>query len=497
MGNADLAARPLRACHRRYGIVGGLGAIAGADVLQKMVRATQLRAASHGIEIAFDQRHLDDVEVSEQIQYDLARRRFYIYGALKDMEARGIDIALVPCFISHTFLHEITPEVQLTMVNVFDALADWLGRNATAATIGVLASTYVAQSGVIERALGGGAGLVYPGPACQSGKVMRAVYGPEGIRTGHHDGECLALLVDACLELVGKGAQVIVPAMTEIPVVMQALRAKVPVPIVDSNQVYADYALDAGCVRRNKPFKLGVVGGVGPAATVDFMQKVVSLTDAARDQDHIKIVVEQNPQIPDRTANLVGSGEDPTIALLATCNRLEAGGADAVAIPCNTAHAYVDRIQPYLGVPIVNMLSEVVTYIRDRLSGVTRVGLLATTGTVASRVYHQAVEPAGMTLLVPEAAIQERVMQAIYGESGVKAGVTTGECSEHLGVAIRHLVDLGAEVIILGCTELPLVELDDAVRGATTLIDPTRILAARCVSLAAAAAGPGGDGRNS
>ena len=118
-----------------------------------------------------------------------------------------------------------------------------------------------------------------------------------------------------------------------------------------------------------RPFKIGVVGGVGPAATADFMQKIVRNTTAARDQDHIKIVVEQNPQIPDRTANLIGDGPDPTVALYATCKKLEAGDADLIAIPCNTAHAFVERIQPYLSIPIVNMLHETVQHLAQHAPG--------------------------------------------------------------------------------------------------------------------------------
>jgi aspartate racemase len=106
-----------------------------------------------------------------------------------------------------------------------------------------------------------------------------------------------------------------------------------------------------------KPFKLGIMGGVGPSATVDFMKKIIQNTPATKDQDHIKMVVEQNPQIPDRTANIVWNETDPTIAMFSTCKRLEQEGADAIAIPCNTAHAFVKNIQEHLNIPILNMLT--------------------------------------------------------------------------------------------------------------------------------------------
>ncbi|MDO9598552.1 MAG: amino acid racemase [Azoarcus sp.] len=470
---------------RRYGVVGGLGAVAGADLLLKMIRATQRSEGMPAADIAFEQRHFEDGPAIGERTYDPTRRKFYVYNALRDMEARGIDIALVPCFLSHTFLREITPEIDMRVIGMFDALLDRVEReHAAVRTIGVLTSTYVQQSGIFERAFAGRVRIVYPDPQVQSERLMAAIYGSSGVRAGHHGAECVDALVEVCAHLVAKGAEIIVPGMTEVPILIDLLRPRVAVPLIDSNLVYAEYAMAAETERPVREFKLGVVGGVGPAATVDFMHKVVALTRAARDQDHIKMVVEQNPQIPDRTANLIGTGEDPTIALLATCRRLEADGASAIAIPCNTAHAYVDRIQPYLGIPIVNMLFEVVQHIRSQLPEVSRVGLLATSGTVASGVYHEIVESAGLALLVPDPENQRQVMEAIYGSEGVKAGFVAGTCAEHLAAAIAHLTENGAQAIILGCTELPLIRIEAAVQQAVVLLDPTAILAARCVGLA-------------
>jgi aspartate racemase len=244
---------------------------------------------------------------------------------------------------------------------------------------------------------------------------------------------------------------------------------------------------DAG-EARVRPFKIGVVGGVGPAATADFMQKIVRNTPAARDQDHIKLVVEQNPQIPDRTANLIGDGPDPTVALYATCKKLEAGDADLIAIPCNTAHAFVERIQPYLSIPIINMLHETVQRLRTHHAALRHVGLLATSGTLGSHVYHEAAEAAGLELLAPDDAHQAMVMSAIYGERGVKAGFTEGECRDDLMRALVHLVERGAQAVILGCTELPLLLAQSdhfAVAGThIVLLDPTDLLARKCIALA-------------
>ena len=319
---------------------------------------------------------------------------------------------------------------------------------------------------------------------------MPAVYGPEGIKAGRLKGRTVERVAAACENLISLGADVIVLGSTELPVLIDRLQPRVGVPILDVNQAYAEFAIAFEGAMRSPPFKIGVVGGVGPAATVDFMNKVVTRTKAARDQDHIKMVVEQNPQIPDRTANLIGDGDDPTIPLYSTCKRLEADGADAIAIPCNTAHAYVARIQKHLGVPIVNMLSETVAHIRAAHPDVRNVGLLATSGTVQSGVYQEIVEDAGLTLITPDAPLQSRVMEAIYGEAGVKAGFTEGQCRDDLAAGIAHVRDKGAEVVILGCTELPLIapKQDEADRNRfPVLLDPTDILARKCVALATCA----------
>jgi aspartate racemase len=211
-------------------------------------------------------------------------------------------------------------------------------------------------------------------------------------------------------------------------------------------------------------------------------------TPATCDQDHIKVLVEQNPQIPDRTENLIGEGPDPTVSLYATCKKLEAGDADIIAIPCNTAHAFVERIQPYLNVPIVNMLTVTVDHLRSTFPALREVGVLATSGTIASGVYQRALEAAGLEQVVPSPALQARVMNAIYGPRGVKAGYTSGECMEDIVAAVDALIERGVEVIILGCTELPLLLPQGERRGASGevawLADPTDILAKRCVAYA-------------
>jgi aspartate racemase len=176
------------------------------------------------------------------------------------------------------------------------------------------------------------------------------------------------------------------------------------------------------------------------------------------------------------------------MAMYATCKRLESAGANAIAIPCNTAHAFVERIQTHLRVPIVNMLTETVEWIVHKYGSGKAIGLLATSGTVQSQVYHQAARRAGLQILTPGVDYQTMVMDAIYGPRGIKAGFTQGLCKEQLLLAAEHLCELGAGVLILGCTELPLV-LDHCeafeINGHTVaIVDPTTILALKCIELA-------------
>jgi aspartate racemase len=317
---------------------------------------------------------------------------------------------------------------------------------------------------------------------------MEAIYGPRGIKAGNLRGQSIELIQKACRDVIDQGAEIIVPGLTEIPIVIDSLRSAFNVPIVDCNQAYAEYALADQGYAPAKPYKIGVVGGVGPAATVDFMEKVVARTKPSRDQDQVKMVVEHNPQIPDRTENLFGGGADPTIPLNSACKKLEAQGADMIAIPCNTAHAFVERIQRFLAIPIVNMLFETVETIRRRHPHCRSVGLLATSGTVGSRVYHDIIEAASLNVVVPDPDRQDLVMRAIYGEQGVKAGYTEGQCRDDLLKALENVVENGAEVVILGCTELPLIlpESDDfPIAGkSVALVDPTDTLARKCVELA-------------
>ncbi|QDF97852.1 aspartate racemase [Azoarcus sp. DD4] len=481
---------PIHPC--RLGIVGGLGMLGAADLFYKLAKAMPAARGQDQAELLFEQRPFRDDDRPGDSDATHGGRKLYVFDTIRRFEARGVDAVLLPCFISHTFLDELRVEVRLPILSIMDALQAHLAAHYPGTRrLGVLTSDHVRASALFERHFPA-TSLLYPRPDVQREGVMTAIYGADGIKAGQLQGVAVERLARACRDLLDQGAELILPGFSEVPLVMDALLAR-GIPVLDVNRIYAEHAVARPARPQPRPFKIGVVGGVGPAATVDFMDKIVRNTPAGRDQEHLKIVVEQNPQIPDRTANLLGHGADPTIALYATCKKLEAAEADVIAIPCNTAHAFVGRIQPQLAIPVVHMLVETVAHIRRAHPQRRRVGLLATSGTVASGVYHDIAAEAGLELIVPDEADQARVMEAIYGPQGVKAGHTSGRCVDDLMLALVALVLRGAEVVILGCTELPLLLAQDEdfpVAGRRiALLDPTEILAQKCVQLAAQAAG--------
>ncbi len=227
---------------------------------------------------------------------------------------------------------------------------------------------------------------------------------------------------------------------------------------------------------RQREKVVGVLGGMGPLATADFYAKLVGLTPARTDQDHLRVLIDSNPKIPDRTAGLQGRGPDPTPALAATARALERAGAGVIAIPCNSAHAFLSAIRKVVRVPVLDIMEEVAAAAAALTPRPRTVGLLATPGTARARLYHRALAARGITVLDPTATEEARVLDAI---KAVKAG--------DLGMAIRArvrqvaaaLVQRGADAIVLGCTELPLVMgPEDA---PVPVLDGTEILAAAVV----------------
>jgi len=217
---------------------------------------------------------------------------------------------------------------------------------------------------------------------------------------------------------------------------------------------------------------IGVIGGMGPLATADLFMKIVKSTPAAKDQDHPRIVIDNNPEIPDRTAFIVGKGADPKPLLIETARNVERMGASFLCIPCNTAHFFHGDIQAAVNIPVLHIMREVAAYLKGK---VKKAGILASTGTLQTRLYENSLTDAGIVALTPEGADQEEVMDAIYS---VKAGDL--EKGRRLALAAgQKLVSMGAEAVIAGCTEIPLVLQEGDLP--VPVIDATQILAEACV----------------
>lgn len=219
---------------------------------------------------------------------------------------------------------------------------------------------------------------------------------------------------------------------------------------------------------------LGILGGMGAEATSYFFQQIIKATPAKNDRDHIPTLIYSNSEIPDRTACILGKGESPVPEMVKAAKVLEQGGASMLFMPCFTAHNFVEAVQQEVNVPIVNLLHVLKEYIQTEYPDVTKIGLLCTTGTNQSRLFDKAFTE--YEILHTDDEVQEKmVMEAIYGKGGIKAGITEGEPSHLMEDAGRTLIAQGAQILIMGCTEIPLALKEDALE--VPILNPMKITA--------------------
>ncbi len=220
---------------------------------------------------------------------------------------------------------------------------------------------------------------------------------------------------------------------------------------------------------------VGVLGGMGPEATVDFMSKLIALIPGDTDQDHVRLLVDQNPHVPNRQDALLRDGESPGPVLADMACGLEAGGCDFLVMPCNTAHAFQDEIRSAVNIPFVSIVDATL----DAARGANCVGIMATTACVQANVYQPALESRGMRCLLPSDGDTEELTRLSFE-------IKSGHKGDEIKAAVRRfadaLVDQGADVIVSGCTEFPLVfgagDLD------VPLLSSTDELAKRTIALA-------------
>ena len=208
---------------------------------------------------------------------------------------------------------------------------------------------------------------------------------------------------------------------------------------------------------RHKEKIIGVLGGMGPAATSDIFQRILQLTPVKEDQEHIHIIIDNNPKIPDRTQAIFEKGESPVPALIESGKMLERAKVDFIIIPCNTAHFFYDELKGHLKIPIVHMIKEVAKKIHKEFPAVRKAGLLSTQGTIKAGLYQKELGDFGIEVIKPGERVQAMVTEAIFGREGIKCGCLEGKSKKLIYNAIDNLINNDAELIIGGCTEIPLV----------------------------------------
>ena len=219
---------------------------------------------------------------------------------------------------------------------------------------------------------------------------------------------------------------------------------------------------------------LGVIGGLGPIATAHFMELVINMTEVDTDQQHLPMIVYNAPYIPDRTAHILDNSQpSPLPDMLKIGQTLQSQGAACIAVPCVTAHYFMDKLEQEIHVPIINGVRETVAHLKE--NGVKKVGIMATDGTVRSGIFHRQLENQGMTPIAPTAAAQADVMHLIF--NNVKAGKPAE--MDRFFAAAADLRSQGAEAIILGCTELSLIKRDHPIGAG--FIDAMEVLAQQSV----------------
>ena len=225
----------------------------------------------------------------------------------------------------------------------------------------------------------------------------------------------------------------------------------------------------------SKPL-LGIIGGLGPMASAYFYELVTAHTKASCDQEHIDIILSSRASTPDRTAFITGkSSESPLPYMREDARRLEAYGADAIIIPCNTAHYFIDEVRNSVKVPVPSIIRETSRHLKR--VGIKKAGIMATNGTVASGSYQTKLRDEDLSYEVPEEKFQKYLMELIYDD--IKSGREI-DLDKFYSV-VAHLKGKGCDRMILGCTELSLI--NRKIGGDECLTDSLEVLANCAIKL--------------
>jgi aspartate racemase len=224
---------------------------------------------------------------------------------------------------------------------------------------------------------------------------------------------------------------------------------------------------------------IGILGGMGPEATAGLFLSILRATPVEKDQDHFRIIIDSNSKIPDRTAGIRGTGPSPLPSILETGRNLVKAGVDFIVMPCNTAHYFHNELEQLLRVPVLNMIKLSAKHVKDNYPEVKRVGLQATDGTIASKLYHDAYVEYGIEVITPDEGSQKSVMDTIYLD--IKTGNLEAGGKQLKKVA-GELIEGGSDAVICGCTEVSLVLHDGDL--SVPVVDPLQVLAEETVMYA-------------
>jgi aspartate racemase len=210
-------------------------------------------------------------------------------------------------------------------------------------------------------------------------------------------------------------------------------------------------------VKKNMKEKvIGILGGMGPEATLDCYARIIKNTPAKLDQDHLRVIIDSNPKVPDRTKAIIGESESPVPLLVAGCRSLQQAGADFIIIPCVSAHFFIEEIRQQIKLPILSIFEVVAETLASDHPQIKTVGLMGTTGTISGGLFQKRLAADGIETIVPDESHQSKVMEAIYDIKKTQPTRSRAKITADLIATAEDLVSRGARGIVAGCTEIPL-----------------------------------------
>jgi aspartate racemase len=224
---------------------------------------------------------------------------------------------------------------------------------------------------------------------------------------------------------------------------------------------------------------VGILGGMGPEATIDLFSKIVEESHAKTDYEHLRIIIDCNPKMPSRQDAILHGTENPGPYMAETAKNLENAGADFIIIGANAAHYFYDFVKEAVNIPVLHIIDEAVSKCIEEVPNIKKAGVLASLGAMKTGLYHKSFEKYGVSIIDMPEELMEKVQKSIfvYKYNGV-----TKEVLSLMNEAIKYLVSNGSQALIMGCTEIPIILKDELVN--LPLIDPNLTIAQVAVKFA-------------